>query len=438
MAGFADVVRRVIGERSQRDIADKVGVSQTTIHNMMQGRVPSRSTLQQFADRLELPPDAVDDLLIAAGYREWDPEMYFWGKFAALKRKYDVREDPAEILNWTDVDVWKGLEGKTREEVDGLLTRAEGSLRFIAERVVPAGKGELPPLTEDDHREVRRNLSYGWGDAPVRPEFALAIQSVVGDMSDARIAQVASLNIRYVPDLLRGYVPSLATLLRIAGRLDLSPRDASMLCQAAGYGGWTPRFAFTAQFQELIPRIVDAHQSLTVRFPSEAELSAMTPGQILRFLGMIENAANDPFRDEDEEVRPPALSHENAFQMGSGGYLRTLVETTAKRTVEHALERTGITPESGESRFWRLYAQARASLDFDGIHLLSPDYLPLAINWERLTQEQAEELIARLERLSREFADENGMPSTIAPDSDDFFGDPEAAAKVRDTEAYHA
>lgn len=50
---------------SQRELAEKAGVSQATINNILQGRMVKADTLRTIADNLGLPHE---DILVAAGY----------------------------------------------------------------------------------------------------------------------------------------------------------------------------------------------------------------------------------------------------------------------------------------------------------------------------------------------------------------------------------
>jgi transcriptional regulator with XRE-family HTH domain len=62
---FADYIRKKMGSRSQRQIAFKVGVSQTTIGNYLLGRRPDVSIAPRLAEALGVPEN---ELMVAAGY----------------------------------------------------------------------------------------------------------------------------------------------------------------------------------------------------------------------------------------------------------------------------------------------------------------------------------------------------------------------------------
>ena len=67
---FGEVVRRIVGERSQRQVAVETQISQGTVCNMVRGIVPSRRLLLQFADALEVRGKVRRDLFRTAGYVE--------------------------------------------------------------------------------------------------------------------------------------------------------------------------------------------------------------------------------------------------------------------------------------------------------------------------------------------------------------------------------
>lgn len=55
---FAQDVARAIGNRSQRDVAIKMGVSPTTVGNMLSGRIPTDEILVKFAKSVDEKPEA--------------------------------------------------------------------------------------------------------------------------------------------------------------------------------------------------------------------------------------------------------------------------------------------------------------------------------------------------------------------------------------------
>ena len=73
---FGELVTRLIGERSQRDVGRLTGVSYTYISDMAWGKVPSYEIVKRFADglqRSEIGLSAADraGLFRTAGYADW-------------------------------------------------------------------------------------------------------------------------------------------------------------------------------------------------------------------------------------------------------------------------------------------------------------------------------------------------------------------------------
>lgn len=65
---LARVVRRIVGTRSARDVAAGVGLSHSTVYDMLKGHVPSFRTVEQFAEGEGLEPKVRAELFTAAGF----------------------------------------------------------------------------------------------------------------------------------------------------------------------------------------------------------------------------------------------------------------------------------------------------------------------------------------------------------------------------------
>lgn len=54
---FGDDVAKAIGSKSQRKLAQEMGVSQTTVGNMLMGRIPSEEIIRKFAKAIGEDPE---------------------------------------------------------------------------------------------------------------------------------------------------------------------------------------------------------------------------------------------------------------------------------------------------------------------------------------------------------------------------------------------
>ena len=107
---LTEVMQDVIGERTQRAIAQEAGVNQTTIHNMLLGRKVSYGLAVRIADNLQLEPGLRARFFAALGYA--DP-------------KGDLGYEP--VLEETTVEALRGardLPAEDLQELNRLLRQA--------------------------------------------------------------------------------------------------------------------------------------------------------------------------------------------------------------------------------------------------------------------------------------------------------------------------
>jgi transcriptional regulator with XRE-family HTH domain len=73
---FADVVRHIIGDRTQREVAADADISHTYLNHWLQGRRPQPGILRRFADNLALPADIRTRLLTKCLSRHIRKQMF--------------------------------------------------------------------------------------------------------------------------------------------------------------------------------------------------------------------------------------------------------------------------------------------------------------------------------------------------------------------------
>ncbi|MHB0911943.1 MAG: helix-turn-helix domain-containing protein [Armatimonadota bacterium] len=80
-------VAEAIGEKSQRSVAGKVGVSQTMIGNMVSGKIPSdMGTVRRFAEAVGQDPD------------EWELKAVLCETEAYLRDLYDLSDEEMQSI----------------------------------------------------------------------------------------------------------------------------------------------------------------------------------------------------------------------------------------------------------------------------------------------------------------------------------------------------
>lgn len=98
---FTDVVRELIGNESQRDVAEAGGFSHAYLNDWLQGRVPTRKLLARAANNWELPADLRARLFRASGFFDPgvgppDPEVVAKRKRLLWFQSHIMSPQPAE------------------------------------------------------------------------------------------------------------------------------------------------------------------------------------------------------------------------------------------------------------------------------------------------------------------------------------------------------
>jgi hypothetical protein len=116
---FGEWARKARDGRALRALARVTGISHTYIDDMEWGKVPSYPLLEQFVERLELPPDLAEEGFRLAGYRRKTMESNadIWTRaLADLAREFNKDRI---VVNFSG-----GLERLnelTREELQALI-----------------------------------------------------------------------------------------------------------------------------------------------------------------------------------------------------------------------------------------------------------------------------------------------------------------------------
>jgi transcriptional regulator with XRE-family HTH domain len=99
---FREDVLRSISGKSQRQIAAKMGVSQTTVSNMQYGRIPTDvGMVRRFAEAVGENPD------------EWELKAKLYSTEVALRAEHNLSEDSMrQILKIIEEEEEKHLKDK--------------------------------------------------------------------------------------------------------------------------------------------------------------------------------------------------------------------------------------------------------------------------------------------------------------------------------------
>lgn len=165
--GLKEMVRIAIGERTQRDIAERCGFSQTTFHDLLRGKA-SKRTLRLFAKGMGMTQAQAEALLVEGGFSaaeavapvEFEPvdldalvERTVRSTVDALLRGYDGRPSEAPLFAGETPARWFWRQIAEL----GPRTRA-GEIRISLE----GGSGGLTEASARDQiREIERLIEAG-------------------------------------------------------------------------------------------------------------------------------------------------------------------------------------------------------------------------------------------------------------------------------------
>lgn len=409
---FKKRFRELIAGKTQADVAEELGVGQSTVSNMAAGYPPSRV---EVVDRISQKYSVDrDEWLHLAGLADEDPDEARIREVAdaAAEKAVDrvLREAPvsaefrlaiSKVIaghDLTELAERSGLQpGYIQRIADGLIPPPP-ALRSLLSVLKPPfelwdevlfAAGYWDPQVEYEKGLRQLAVDYGVPDDVLHSRFSL---SLVGPMSSPRDVHVSLLRAREFVD------------------------EATSKC-----GQWQPELAFWVGMRDLVDdlqrfRLLDLETSKRLRIPDEETRASLTPDGVR---AAIEECRKGFLRSGDEDsllprIAPPAkteaeVRHEQPLrsEWESRAPLENILdiaERAAAAAARQVLAEAGFFRVSGWHYFWMRFGQLQGELMKAGIEPPTAGDVDVRSD---ISHEQADLLLARIREDALAHADQH-------------------------------